>query len=68
MGRLEVHPSGLEEAEVAYVSLEFWALPDNNNLSRDGQGTWSEPGVWERLLAFQQGWVACREFYEYNIH
>jgi len=62
VGRLETHPSGLKEAELAFVSFEFWMLPDNANLSRDEQGTWSEPGVWERLLAFQQGWKASKDF------
>ena len=62
MGRLDTHPSGLDFAELGYASMGFWKLPDNSNLSIDAVGTWSEPGVWERLLAFQQGWNACKEF------
>lgn len=61
------HPSGLEESELAHVSMEFWMHPDNTNLSRSEEGTWSEPGVWERLLAFQQGWKECRSFYKINV-
>ncbi len=58
------HPSGLDDNELAFVSMEFWCMPENANLSRDEQGTWSEPGVWERLLTFQQGWKACMDFYK----
>lgn len=58
------HPSGLTtEAELAFVSAEFWCHPDNLKINKSEQGTWSEPGVWERLLAFQQGWKACKDFY-----
>lgn len=66
MERLE-HPSGLDEAELAYVSMEFWMMPDSQGISRDTSGTWSEPGVWERLLAFQQGWKFCKDFYKINV-
>lgn len=58
------HPSGLSDEELALVSMEFWMNPDNDNISRDEAGTWSQPGVWERLLAFQQGWNACKQFYK----
>lgn len=61
------HPSGLHESELAYVSTVFWFLDDNKTLSRSDNGTWSEPGVWERLLAFQQGWKACQDFYKINV-
>ena len=61
------HPSGLDEEELALVSKKFWSHQDNSDLSRDEHGTWSQPGVWERLLAFQQGWKACKDFYKiYN--
>lgn len=60
-----MHPSGIEdEGELAYVSMDFWVHPDNANLSRNESGTWSEPGVWERLLAFQQGWKACSDYHK----
>lgn len=61
------HPSGLHESDLGYVSMVFWGLDDNKNLSRASSGTWSEPGVWERLLAFQQGWKACQDFYKINV-
>ena len=55
------HPSGLEdEGELAFVSMEFWMHPDNQSLGKD-------PEVWARLLAFQQGWKACKDYYSINI-
>lgn len=56
------HPSGLEnEAEVTYVSLEFWStvfpeLPE-------GMATTE---IFDRMLAYQQGWKACKDFYKIN--
>ena len=53
------HPSGLEsEGEIAYVSADFWMLPENLEL-KDGITN----QVWDRLLSFQQGWKACKDFY-----
>lgn len=62
MGRLIMeHPSGLEDdGELANVSMEFWMHPDNSSIGVD-------PEVWSRLLAFQQGWKACKDFYKINI-
>ena len=59
MGPIMKHPSGLAEDMLAHVSMNFWMLPDNQSLSRDERGTWLHPGVWERLLAFQQGYANC---------
>jgi len=53
------HPSGLEfEDEVAFVSTQFWKLPENLELVKIGNE------VWDRLLSFQQGWKACKDFYK----
>ncbi len=61
------HPSGLSsESEIAYISMDYWAHPDNASLAKTADGTWTEPGVWERLLAFQQGWKACKDFNRAN--
>lgn len=52
------HPSGIEdEAELAYISIEFWSLPDSD---------YNDPIIWDRLLSFQQGWKACKDFYKIN--
>lgn len=60
------HPSGLDYEDIAYVSMEFWMMPENKSLSVSPSGTWSDPQVWDRLLAFQQGWKAAKDFYEIN--
>ena len=60
------HPSRLEESELAVASLSFWMLPENSVLSKSDLGTWSDPGVWDKLLSFQQGWKACKDFYKIN--
>lgn len=53
---LEDHPSGLEdEGELAYVSAEFW-LNDTTNMET--------PELYAKLLAFQKGWKACKDFYK----
>lgn len=52
------HPSGLEDSELAFVSMEFWAQEYNRN------ATAVMPETWSKLLAFQQGWKACKDFYK----
>ena len=52
------HPSGLEDAELAFVSMEFWSQEFNRDSSA------SMPETWIKLLAFQQGWKACKDFYK----
>ena len=55
------HPSGLEdEAEVTFVIMQFWKLPENLKLTKLSNE------VWDRLLSFQQGWKACKDFYKIN--
>ena len=55
------HPSGLEESELAFVSMEFWMLPEN---LEPAEGITNQ--VWDRLLSFQQGWKACKDLYKIN--
>lgn len=55
------HPSGItDEGELAYVSADFWMLPENLELKTITNETW------DRLLSFQQGWKACKDFYNIN--
>lgn len=54
------HPSGLEESELAYVSVDFWSKYDNGVT----QIIVDEKEKFSRLLSFQQGWKACRDFYK----
>ena len=48
------------EAELAFVSMEFWAKIvsdlDPINISE----------AYSHLLTFQQGWKACKDFYKIN--
>lgn len=57
------HPSGIEdEGELAYVSMEFWMLEDNgvdSIMSATNE-------KFNRLLSFQQGWQACKDYYKLN--
>lgn len=52
------HPSGLDEEYLAYVSMAFWMLKDNKDL------TVLSPDMWSRLLSFQQGFKAALEYIE----
>jgi hypothetical protein len=57
------HPSGIEdEGELAYISMEFWANSDGGNVYV-GE---TENAKFDRLLSFQQGWKACKDFYKIN--
>lgn len=49
----------LGESETAYVSAEFW-LRIHNRLD---PGKSSLPETYDQLLAFQNAWVACKEYY-----
>jgi hypothetical protein len=55
------HPSGInDEGELGFVSMEFWMMPENvKNIGIN-------PQVWDRLLSFQQGWKACKDFHKIN--
>lgn len=62
LGPLE-HPSGIEdEGELAHVSMEFWMKSDG------GVDSILHPtyAKFDRLLSFQQGWKACKDFYKIN--
>lgn len=57
------HPSGIEdEGELAYVSMEFWMNSDGGVESI----MHSTDAKFDRLLSFQQGWKACKDFYKSN--
>ena len=61
---VEEHPSGLEdEGELAYVSMEFWMSTETGTDSTMG----ATHEDFNKLLAFQQGWKACKDYYKINI-
>lgn len=49
----------LGEGELAYVSAEFWL----NFHDRLDPGKSTLPETYAQLLAYQNGWLACKEFY-----
>ena len=53
----EMHPSGLEDGELALVSAEFFSRTS-------GTPFITEKTLWYALLSFQQGWKACKDFYK----
>ena len=57
------HPSGIEdEGELAYISMEFWINSDGGADSI----MHSTDAKFDRLLSYQQGWKACKDFYKIN--
>ncbi len=58
------HPSGFEdEGEIAYVSAEFW-LNEHDRLDPSKSGL---PETFDKLLAYQKGWKACKDFYKIDV-
>lgn len=58
------HPSGIEdEGELAFVSMEFWMMEPNGV---DAIFTANEE-VFNRLLAFQLGWQAAKNYYKIYV-
>lgn len=49
----------LEEGEIAYISAEFW-FQGHDRLDPSKS---LEPAMYDQLLAFQNGWQACKEYY-----
>lgn len=47
----------LGEGELANLSMTFW-------LKYHPQGGMTEEEAFTSLLAFQNGWLACKEFYK----
>jgi len=56
----DTHPSGIEdEGELAYVSMEFWTKSDGVDTIM-----YATDADFDKLLAFQKGWKACKDFYK----
>lgn len=51
----------LVDGELAYISAEFWF----NYTEPIGKINPDDP-VWDKLRAFQAGWVAAKQFYSIN--
>lgn len=50
----------LGEADMAMISAEFWL----NYHDRLDPGKSKQPEAFDALLAFQNGWLACKETYK----
>lgn len=50
---VDSHPSGLSGGELAHVSMEFWCST-----------VYKADKDFEKLLAFQLGWKACKDYYD----
>lgn len=49
-----------DDAELAYVSVEFFARTSEGSAVNLRENRWAE------LLSFQNGWDACKDFYKIN--
>lgn len=52
----------MSEVEISYISAEYWSRVHR----RLDPGFSTEPERWTELLAFQNGWEACKAFYKIN--
>jgi hypothetical protein len=55
----------LDEAEMAYISADFWFSRENPSFPVSIHDHPEHP-VWKELNAFQNGWLACKNFYKIN--
>ena len=53
----------LGEAEMARISADFWFSRDNPSFPVNIHDYADHP-VWKELNAFQNGWLACKNFYK----
>jgi hypothetical protein len=50
----------LSEEEMAMISADFWS----NYHDRLDPGKSKQPEAYDALLAYQNGWLACKNFYK----
>lgn len=50
----------MKDPELAYASMEFWK---DFEVERDAANEITDEN-WNMLLAFQVGWLRCKQFYE----
>lgn len=54
----------LGESEMAYISADFWFSRDNKDFEPINLYEHPKHPVWKELNAFQNGWLACKNFYK----
>lgn len=50
----------MKDSELAYASMEFWKVFE----AEFGAANEITDETWNMLLAFQVGWLRCKQFYE----
>lgn len=54
----------LGEADIAMISAEFWFSRDEHKFLPLNIDDLPNHPVWKELLAYQNGWLACKNFYK----
>jgi hypothetical protein len=54
----------LGEADMAMISADFWFNRDNPKFTAINIHEHPNHPVWKELNAFQNGWLACKNFYK----
>jgi hypothetical protein len=54
----------LGEADMAMISADFWFHRDSTELLPKHIGDHPKHPVWKELLTYQNGWLACKNFYK----
>jgi hypothetical protein len=54
----------LGEADMAMISADFWFRRDCTKLLPKNIDDLPNHLVWKELLAYQNGWLACKNFYK----
>ena len=54
----------LGEADMAHISADFWSSRDSEDLLSKHIYDHQNHPIWKELLAYQNGWLACKNFYK----
>jgi hypothetical protein len=54
----------LGEADMAMISADFWFRRDHTKPLPKNIHDLPDHSVWKELNAFQNGWLACKNFYK----
>ena len=54
----------LGEADMAMISAEFWFSRNSTELLPKHICDYQDHPVWKELLAYQNGWLACKNLYK----
>jgi hypothetical protein len=54
----------LGKADMAHISADFWFSRDSAELLPKHICDHKNHPIWKELLAYQNGWLACKNFYK----